>query len=253
MTEITPPNRRGRPHLTEVDRLRVRAWFTAVSGSLGYTAKELEYHFISQQRLKPKQLTSIWRKYEAGETTPGKGTAARAFIKMVERQFKNTEYVYWHPLWTALEFNEPLSHRDLHHLYIQLPDVVADTILYPGEHPFFWRRPVAEAALRAETQWDAIHAIGILALLVRDAEISQDGLAHREACLSLQNRIAAIKASDFLHPIRSHLLRYVVRTWEGMTYPTSRGKIVAVYDHATAMCVLKTENDLDELSAKRVA
>lgn len=113
---------RGRPRKNEITKLKVMAWFNAVSQASGKTAAELEREFaapdhIRRSKDKNKEIRpGLWDKYRRGEveprSSPSKGKII-SVVEAVETQYPGTARLLILPLWKLLDFNQPVSIEEL--------------------------------------------------------------------------------------------------------------------------------------------
>ncbi len=190
--------RRGRPTRSQIDLIRCQVWVGEVQRQYLGTWRELE-RFVGLRLGDWREggFTSRWNKYARGATTPGVGDSARRLTTIVESLLPQTESIYWHPFWRALQFDKPLTRNELFSLYAQLPTEIAQAIMQKTPSARFWRRPTADIAWRhIEYGHSLIDRLGAALLLCRDAELSQDSGLFTNASAILSGLLDEMKGEE---------------------------------------------------------
>lgn len=98
--------KRGRRPRDEIDSLKARLWFSAVSIQSGMNDRQLEEHFLPRMREDHAEVferSNAWGKYMRGERVPDDPTGAESsLVELVDREFPETAQWIRSPLWLTL-------------------------------------------------------------------------------------------------------------------------------------------------------
>ncbi len=130
----------------EIRKMRVQAWFRAVSLASKLTPRELEQQFGETKSNEKVKRSCVWDKYRRGEVVPRSGLRPDGGLNLVDR----VEAVYpgtakWLslPLWRLLD-KAPMEMSEIRRCYESLPQPMRAMFIHPDatESSVFWRRDV---------------------------------------------------------------------------------------------------------------
>jgi len=143
------------------------------------------------------------------------GEGAKRLTSVVEDKLPGTKAIYWHPLWRALQFDQPLTRLELFELCATLPAEMTQAIMQKQPSARFWRRPAGEIAWgKIDDGAPMIDRFGAALLLCRDAELSQDPALYARSAAAAEALFGSIK-DDVLFKLHWPNLVTLVNSWTG--------------------------------------
>ncbi len=115
-------SRKGRPRKDAITKLKVMAWFRAVSEASGKTSAQLEREFadpnhIRRSKDKNQEIRpGLWDKYRRGEVEPRArpiNENRASVVQAVEAKYPGTARVLTLPMWKLLDLNQPVTIEEL--------------------------------------------------------------------------------------------------------------------------------------------
>ncbi|UCV21486.1 hypothetical protein [Ferribacterium limneticum] len=127
----------------EIRKMRVQAWFRAVSLESGLTPRELERKFSESETEKKVKRSCVWNKYRRGEVVPRSGLRPDGGVNLVDRVeavYPGTAKWLTLPLWRLLD-KAPMEMSEIRRCYESLPRPMRAMFILPNvtESSVFWR------------------------------------------------------------------------------------------------------------------
>lgn len=168
-----------------IRKMRVQAWFKAVTIKSGLSARELEEKFREDSGRKVKR-SCIWNKYRRGEVVPRAGYREDGrpnLLEQVEAHYPGTSGWLLSPIWRLAD-PVPMEMSEIRGVYAALPAPMRSLFIVPrtNREDRFWRSAVpakkVHATLLCMRDFDAF--VAALAM-VREAETTQSRISYRNA------------------------------------------------------------------------
>lgn len=169
----------------EIRKMRVQAWFLAVSLASKMTPYELEKQFSEPENDRKVKRSCVWDKYRRGEVVPRSGTRPDGGLNLVDR----VEAVYpgtakWLalPLWRLLD-KAPMEMSEIRRYLEGLPNLMRQMFIYSQAQPsgLFWRRDIDYVdACDHLLRFGSLDGLNAVLALVKEAEVIQDQYQHHD-------------------------------------------------------------------------
>lgn len=199
----------------EIRKMRVQAWFRAVSLASGLTPRELEKKFSESDGDRKVKRSCVWNKYRRGEVVPRSGPRPDGGLNLVDRvelAYPGTAKWLTLPLWRLLD-KAPMEMSEIRRSYESLPRPMRAMFIHPDatESSVFWRVRAMDCKADCELLLRFESLEGLIAVLTLKKEvectqnIAQHGLCVRNMSLYLskfRKHPVLGKAADLLvgHP-----------------------------------------------------
>lgn len=201
----------------QIRKMRVQAWFKAVTTKSGLSARELEEKFREDSGKKVKR-SCIWNKYRRGEVVPRTGYRPNSrpnLLDRVETEYPGTTKWLLSPIWRLAD-KAPMEMSEIRAVYLGLPPLIRSLYITAeaNANGRFWRK-----TMKAETVFSTLFCIRDLdaftasLAMVREAEIIQSPKAHKNAvgaAIAIM-RMFESRSNDLL--ASSELLNYIQESW----------------------------------------
>lgn len=168
----------------EIRKMRVQAWFHAVSLESGLTPRELEKKFSESETEKKVKRSCVWNKYRRGEVVPRSGPRPDGkpnLVDRVETAYPGTAKWLTLPLWRLLD-RAPMEMSEIRRCYESLPRPMRAMFIHPDatESSVFWQRKLAtEDSCAVLIKFGGIDGFIAMLAMIKEAEIIQDERSHR--------------------------------------------------------------------------
>lgn len=187
----------------EIRKMRVQAWFRAVSRASGLTPRELEKMFSESDSERKVKRSCVWDKYRRGEVVPRSGSRRDGGLNLVDR----VEVVYpgmakWLtlPLWRLLD-KAPMEMSEIRRYQEKLPNLMRQMFIYSQAQPsgLFWRRDTdyvdtCDHLLR----FGNLDGLTAVLALVKEAEVIQDQYQHQDCAQKAGEYLARLEYQGLL-------------------------------------------------------
>lgn len=169
----------------EIRKMRIQAWFRAVSLASKLTPRELEKQFGEPKSNEKVKRSCVWDKYRRGEVVPRSGLRPDGGLNLVDRVetvYPGTAKWLTLPLWRLLD-RAPMEMSEIRRYLERLPNLMRQMFIYSETQPtgLFWRRgtdyeDVCDLLLR----FGSLDGLNAVLALVKEAEVIQDQYQHQE-------------------------------------------------------------------------
>jgi hypothetical protein len=106
-----------------IKRIRIKAWFRAVTEASGLSSRQLEAQFSPSSRA--SQRSCIWDKYRRGETAP-----RQILVELVEERYAGTQQWLYSPLWRLAD-HAIADMEVIRDVYENLPKLIRSIFVEP--------------------------------------------------------------------------------------------------------------------------
>lgn len=197
-----------------IKRLRIKAWFKAVSHASGLSASQLEYQF-SLKKESPSR-SCIWDKYRRGEVAPREG-----LVTIVEDCYPNTRHWLHSEFWRMIDHSE-VSMAEVRDAYERLPKLLRSIFISPQatKQTVFWRRPVADEEVFEDLRrFGSIDAFLATLIAVKESEVTQNQYQHRCGVQLARQYFERFSQHSVLgHDLNQELRHHAESRWENSGY-----------------------------------
>lgn len=169
----------------QIRKMRVQAWFKAVTMKSGLSARELEEKFREDGGRKVKR-SCIWNKYRRGEVVPRAGfrdDGRPNLLDRVETEYPGTAQWLLSPVWRLAD-KAPMEMSEIRAVYLGLPPLIRSLYIAPEvkANDRFWRRATkAENVFPTLSRIRDLDAFTAALAMVRESEIIQSPKAYQTA------------------------------------------------------------------------
>lgn len=164
----------------EIRKMRVQAWFRAVSLASKLTPRELEKQFGEPKSNEKVKRSCVWDKYRRGDVVPRNGRRPDGGLNLVDRVeavYPGTAKWLTLPLWRLLD-KAPMEMSEIRRCYESLPQPMRAIFIHPEAtvSSVFWRRDEpnckrdCDVLLRFEN-WEGLAAV---LAMQRESESTQN-------------------------------------------------------------------------------
>ncbi|UCV09417.1 hypothetical protein [Dechloromonas denitrificans] len=201
----------------EIRKMRVQAWFRAVSLESGLTPRELEKTFSESEPQKKVQRSCVWDKYRRGEVVPRSGFRPDGGLNLVDRveaSYPGTAKWLTLPLWRLLD-RAPMEMSEIRRCYEGLPNLMRQIFIYTQAEPsgLFWRRDTDyDDACDHLLRFGNLDGLTAVLALVKEAAVIQDQYQHQHCVQIGRGYIARLAHLGMLpQMLTGELLNYLDR------------------------------------------
>lgn len=169
----------------EIRKMRVQAWFRAVSLASQLAPRELETVFGEPKSDSKVKRSCMWDKYRRGEVAPRSGLRPDGGLNLVDRveaAYPGTEKWLTLPLWRLLD-KAPMEMSEIRRYLEGLPNLMRQIFIYRSSQPsgLFWRRDTDyEDACDHLLRFGDLDGLTAVLALVKEAEVIQDQYQHQD-------------------------------------------------------------------------
>lgn len=169
----------------EIRKMRVQAWFLAVSLASKLTPRELEKQFSESGNDRKVKRSCVWDKYRRGDVVPRSGPRPDGGLNLVDRvetAYPGTAKWLTLPLWRLLD-KAPMEMSEIRRNLEKLPDLMRQMFIYSQARPsgLFWRRDTDyEDACDLLLRFGSLDGLNAVLALAKEAEIIQDQYQHQD-------------------------------------------------------------------------
>lgn len=209
-----------------IRKMRVQAWFKAVSIKSGLSARELEEKFREDSGKKVK-CSCIWNKYRRGEVVPRLGYREDGrpnLAERVEAEFPKTSTWLQSPVWRLAD-KTPMEMSEIRAVYFGLPAPIRPLFVLPRARPSdrFWRSSVpAKAAFHTLFRMRDMEAFSAMLAMVKEAEIIQSRKVYEHAVCAALELMRMLEERPSGNLVGSDLYRYLKESWGDLIFPSQR-------------------------------
>lgn len=187
----------------EIRKMRVQAWFRAVSLASKLTPRELEKQFGEPKSNEKVKRSCVWDKYRRGDVVPRSGLRPGGGANLVDR----VEVVYpgtakWLtlPLWRLLD-KAPMEMSEIRRCYESLPRPMRAMFIHPDatESSAFWRVRTMNCKADCELllRFESLDGLVAVLTLKKEVECTQN-IGQHDICV----RTKSLYLSKFRnHPV----------------------------------------------------
>lgn len=204
----------------QIRKMRVQAWFKAVTMESGLSARELEEKFREDSGKKVKR-SCIWNKYRRGEIVPRGGhrdDGQPNLLERVEASYPETSEWLLSPIWRVAD-PAPMEMSELRQVYAGLPGVFRQLFIAPGKatHGRFWRSATPNKVIfEVLSRKPNLEAITAALALVKETETRQCLPSHNAAVSGTMSLLKMLTRNvpTHLRPlVESGLFNYLPNAW----------------------------------------
>lgn len=169
----------------EIRKMRVQAWFLAVSLASKLTPRELEKQFGEPKSNEKVKRSCVWDKYRRGEVVPRSGTRPDGggnLVDRVEAAYPGTAKWLVLPLWRLLD-KAPMEMSEIRRYLEGLPNLMRQMFIYSQAQPsgLFWRRDTDYVdACDHLLRFGSLDGLNAVLALVKEAEVIQNQYQHHD-------------------------------------------------------------------------
>lgn len=168
----------------EIRKMRVQAWFRAVSLASKLTPRELEQLFRETKSNEKVKRSCVWDKYRRGEVVPRSGRRSDGGLNLVDRvemAYPGTAKWLTLPLWRLLD-KAPMEMSEIRRCLEGLPNLMRQIFIYGQAEPsgVFWRRDIdCDDACDLLLRYGDLDGLTAVMALIKEAESVQDQYQHQ--------------------------------------------------------------------------
>lgn len=204
----------------EIRKMRVQAWFHAVSLESGLTPRELEKKFSESDTEKKVKRSCVWDKYRRGEVVPRSGPRPDGGLNLVDRveaAYLGTAKWLTLPLWRLLD-KAPMEMSEIRRCYESLPPVMRAMFIHPQatDSSVFWRRRELDCKKDCDVflRFQDLDGFTAVLAMLRETESAQY-LRQNGICLEKAKRCSGFLTSHpviepFVHQIAAFICRFTL-------------------------------------------
>lgn len=187
----------------EIRKMRVQAWFQAVSLASKLTPRELERKFSEPKSDEKVMRSCVWDKYRRGEVVPRSGTRPDGTLNLVHRveaTYPGTAKWLTLPLWRLLD-KAPMEMSEIRCYLYGLPSLMQQIFIYRPEQPsgLFWRRNTDYVdACDHLLRFGNLDGLTAVLALIKEAEVIQDQSQHQECVQKAREYLARLECRGLL-------------------------------------------------------
>lgn len=156
-----------------IKRIRIKAWFRAVTEASGLSSRQLEAQFSPSSRA--SQRSCIWDKYRRGETAP-----RQILVELVEERYAGTQQWLYSPLWRLAD-HAIADMEVIRDVYENLPKLIRSIFVEPHatRASMFWRRQLdIDEVCEYLRRFGSVEALVAALTVIKEAEVVQDQYQH---------------------------------------------------------------------------
>ena len=179
----------------EIRKMRVQAWFRAVSLASKLTPREFEKQFGESESDRKVKRSCVWDKYRRGEVVPRSGPRPDGkpnLVDRVEAAYPGTAKWLALPLWRLLD-KAPMEMSEIRRSYESLPRPMRAMFIHPDatESSVFWRRRKLDCKADCDffLRFEDLDGFTAVLTMLRETESTQN---------QNQNKICREKARDYV-------------------------------------------------------
>lgn len=187
----------------EIRKMRVQAWFRAVSLASKLTPRELEQLFGETKSNEKVKRSCVWDKYRRGEVVPRSGLRPDGGLNLVDRVeavYPGTAKWLTLPLWRLLD-RAPMEMSEIRRYLERLPNLMRQMFIYSEAQPtgLFWRRDTDyEDACDLLLRFVSLDGLNAVLALVKEAEVIQDQYQHQDCVRKAGEYLARLAYQELL-------------------------------------------------------
>lgn len=169
----------------QIRKMRVQAWFQAVSMASQLTPRELEKQFGESEGDRKAKRSCVWDKYRRGEVVPRSGPRPDGELNLVDRveaAYPGTAKWLTLPLWRLLD-KAPMEMSEIRRNLEKLPDQMRQMFIYSQARPsgLFWKRDIDYVdACDLLLRFGSLDGLNAVLALAKEAEVIQDQYQHQD-------------------------------------------------------------------------
>lgn len=156
-----------------IKRIRIKAWFRAVTEASGLSSGQLEAQFSPSSGVSKRSC--IWDKYRRGETAPRQGV-----VGLVEGRYPGTQRWLYSPLWRMAD-HATADMGAIRDSYENLPKLIRSIFVEPNSKraSIFWRRQLdIDEVCEYLRRFGSVEALVAALTVIKEAEVIQDQYQH---------------------------------------------------------------------------
>ncbi len=156
-----------------IKRIRIKAWFRAVTEASGLSSRRLEAQFSPSSGA--SQRSCIWDKYRRGETAP-----RQILVGLVEERYSGTQQWLYSPLWRMAD-HAIADIAVIRNVYENLPKLIRSIFIEPHatRASMFWRRQLdIDEVCEYLRRFGSVEALVAALTVIKEAEVVQDQYQH---------------------------------------------------------------------------
>lgn len=182
---------------SEIRKMRVQAWFRAVSLASKLTPRELERKFGEPKGDGKVKRSCVWEKYRRGDVVPRSGPRPDGGLNLVDRvdaAYPGTAKWLTLPLWRLLD-KAPMEMSEIRRYLEGLPILMRQIFIYEQAQPSgaFWRRNTDyDDACDHLLRFVNLDGLTAVLALVKEAEVIQDQYRHQDCAQKAGEYIARL-------------------------------------------------------------
>lgn len=162
----------------EIRKMRVQAWFRAVSLESGLTPHELERKFSESETEKKVKRSCVWNKYRRGEVVPRSGLRPDGGLNLVDRVeavYPGTAKWLTLPLWRLLD-KAPMEMSEIRRCYESLPNLMKTLFIddSPKSGAVFWRANTRQKDYELLLKFSDLNGFTAVVTMFREAHCCQN-------------------------------------------------------------------------------
>lgn len=208
----------------EIRKMRVLAWFRAVSLASKLTPRELEKQFSEPESDRKVKRSCVWDKYRRGEVVPRSGLRPDGGLNLVDRveaAYPGTAKWLSLPLWRLLD-KAPMEMSEVRRYLEELPNLMQQIFIYgPAQSQnLFWRRDTDyDDACDYLLRFGNLDGLTAVLALIKEAEVIQDQYRHQDCAQKAGEYIARLEYGGLLPDILiGKLSNYLAKRVSGAGY-----------------------------------
>jgi len=187
----------------EIRKMRVQAWFQAVSLASGLTPRELEKKFSESDSDRKVKRSCVWDKYRRGEVAPRSGPRPDGGLNLIDRveaAYPGTAKWLTLPLWRLLD-KVPMEMSEIRRYLEGLPNLIRQIFISVSAQPsgLFWRRDIDyDDACDLLLRLGSLDGLTAVLALVKEAEVIQDQYQHQDCAQKAGEYVARLGGRGLL-------------------------------------------------------
>ena len=203
---------------TDLDGLRTQVWYRACCLCSGFQRpKELQDFLLGTSSA--EKSTGAWEQYRDGTRTPSFRRTAKTqapVVQLVGHRFPETELLFFHPLWDALDPETAIDVANVNRLLMEVDASVSGQFIHYSDD----NGAVVRDWSSVQTMWNfpfggelSPDFLAAYLLLYREARAQQRDDVYEQATVTVTDAIKEMRASKLFSPFRQQFLVYVVNTF----------------------------------------
>lgn len=170
-----------------IRKMRVQAWFQAVTDASKLTPRELERKFREDDGRKVSR-SCIWDKYRRGQVVPRSGPRPDGGLNLVDRvekAYPGTAKWLTLPLWRLAD-KAPMEMSEIRRCYENLPNLMKALFIdeAPKSGTVFWRANTKKRDYELLFKFADLNGFMAVLTMFREAQCCQDRERHK-ACFEM--------------------------------------------------------------------